>query len=165
MNKEIEEFLELINPQPGYKVLDITTHVDELSQAIAQKLEPFESARLALARYEGEHIEFESKTELKIHDVPNFNTPFRSLPRDNDIVVIRDVFHQHTMKDRILKAIYTTLANTGDVIIMTKKGEATIEEHLEALDACEFRASNSIDIFKDYNLVVAKKMHMWGNGL
>lgn len=29
----------------------------------------------------------------------------------------------------------------------------------------DFRAPNPIDIFEKYDLVMAKKMHMWGNGL
>jgi hypothetical protein len=33
------------------------------------------------------------------------------------------------------------------------------------LEEFEFRAINDIEIFDDYNLVMAKKMHMWGNGL
>lgn len=165
MNKEIEEFLELITPQPGFKVLDVTTHVDDLTQSIADKLEPFVSSRLAIARYEGEHQKILSKTALKIDDISSFSQPFRALPRDNDIVVIRDVLHQHQFAERILKVIYTTLANTGNVIIMTKKGEANTQEQLDMLERAEYRAGNIINIFKEYDLLMAKKMHMWGNGL
>ena len=35
----------------------------------------------------------------------------------------------------------------------------------ELLENNEFRAANFIDIFPNYDLVMAKKMHMWGNGL
>jgi predicted nicotinamide N-methyase len=81
------------------------------------------------------------------------------------VVIIRDVLHQHTMSQRVLKAIYTTLANTGDIIIITKKGMVDVEEQKRMLEENEFRAPNTIDILEGYDLVMAKKMHMWGNGL
>jgi hypothetical protein len=34
------------------------------------------------------------------------------------------------------------------------------------LDKSEFRAANTIsDLIAGYDVIVAKKMHMWGNGL
>ncbi len=160
-----EQFLELIQPQPGFKVLDVTAHADALTEAVIAHLKPFRQHRMALALYPGEHQEFETSEELKIQEVPNYNLPFRALPRDNDIVIIRDVFHKHTQAERILKSIYTTLANTGDIIIVTKSEEANVQEQLDILERLEFRSANSIDILDGYTLVVAKKMHMWGNGL
>jgi len=160
-----KQFLELIQPQPGFKVLDVTAHADELTEAVIEHLKPFTHHRLALALYPGEHKAFEPGDALKIQEIPNYNVPFRALPRDNDIVIIRDVFHKHTQAERILKSIYTTLANTGDIIIVTKTEESDVEAQKAILERLEFRSANSIDILDGYTLVMAKKMHMWGNGL
>jgi len=160
-----KQFLELIQPQPGFKVLDVTAHADELTEAVVEHLKPFSHHRLALALYPGEHKVFETGDALKIQEIPNYNLPFRALPRDNDIVIIRDVFHKHSQAERILKSIYTTLANTGDIIIITKSEEADVEAQKEILERLEFRSANSIDILDGYCLVMAKKMQMWGNGL
>ncbi len=162
---DYRQFLQLIQPQPGFKVLDITAHADDLTAAVAEHLSGFSKHRLSLSLYPGEHQPFEESESLKIHTVASYNAPFRALPRDNDIVMIRDVFHRHAFRERILKGIYTTLANTGDIIILSKKGSADVEELKAMLEATEFRASNSIDILEGYDLVMAKKMHMWGNGL
>jgi len=160
-----KQFLELIQPQPGFKVLDITAHADELTLAVIEHLAPFSNHRMALARYPGDHHDFEASETLKVEEIANYNLPFRALPRDNDIVIIRDVLHKHSQSERILKSIYTTLANTGDVIIVTKSEEADIEAQKALLERLEFRSANSIDILDGYTLVMAKKMHMWGNGL
>lgn len=162
---DYRQFLQLIQPQPGFKVLDITAHADDMTAAVADHLSAFPKNRLALALYPGEHQPFEESESLKIHSIPNYNAPFRALPRDNDIVLIRDVLHRHAFRERILKGIYTTLANTGDIIIVSKKGSADIEAQKAMLEAAEFRAANNIDILEGYDLVMAKKMHMWGNGL
>jgi desulfoferrodoxin (superoxide reductase-like protein) len=130
-----------------------------------EHLKPFRQHRMALALYPGEHKVFEPSDALKIQEIPNYNVPFRALPRDNDIVIIRDVFHKHSQAERILKSIYTTLANTGDIIIITKSEDADVEAQKAILERLEFRSANSIDILDGYCLVMAKKMHMWGNGL
>lgn len=164
MEKAYAEFLELFHPQPGYKVLEATTHADGLTKAIADLMVPY-NGRLSLALFPGEHHAFEVSEHLKSHSVPDLGKPFRSLPRDNDIVILDDLLHRHVHPERILRACYTTLANTGEVIIMAPKGEMDIPRLLEDLEKAEYRAANQIDIFEDQDLVMAKKMHMWGNGL
>jgi hypothetical protein len=165
MQQDYGQFLELIRPQPGYKMLDITSHADALTRAVAQRLLEFEGSRLAIALYPGEHEEFTASKSLKMHSPKDYSAPFKALPRDNDVVMIRDVLSRHAYPERIVKAIYTTLANAGDIIIVNRAGSMDIQEQLELLEACEFRAGNSIDILDGYELVMGKKMHMWGNGL
>jgi len=163
--QDYSQFLELITPQPGFKVLDVTAHADALTEAVKKHLEPFDQHRLSLALYPGEHALFESSEHLKLQEVPDFNLPFRALPRDNDIVILRDIFQHHSQIERIIRSVYTTLANTGDIIIVTKADEADVDAQMALLDKLEFRAPNTIDILDGYTLVMAKKMHMWGNGL
>ena len=38
-------------------------------------------------------------------------------------------------------------------------------ETKEILEDFEFRVANYIDLVEGYDLIMAKKMHMWGNGL
>ena len=165
MMQDYSQFLELITPQPGFKVLDVTAHADALTEAVQRHLAPYPQYRLGLACYPGEHSTFEPDEHLKIQNVPNYNLPFRALPRDNDIVILRDIFQHHTQIERVIRSVYTTLANTGDIIIITKKEEADTDAQMALLDKLEFRAPNTIDILDGYTLVMAKKMHMWGNGL
>ncbi len=164
MKRELKQFLELFLPQPGYKILDVTSHADELTQIIEKRIQPYDG-RLSLAMYPGEHKNWEYSSTIQAHSIDSLSKPFRALARDNDIVVIRDVLNEHEFPDRILKIIYKTLANTGEIIIISKKGRTDIPALLQTLEDFEFRAANSIDIFEEYDLVMAKKMHMWGNGL
>ncbi len=162
--KEYKQFLELFHPQPGYRLLEATTHADALTQLLIDLLEPY-GGRLSLSMFPGEHQHFEVSEHLKPHTVSDFSKPFKAMPRDNDIVILHNVLHRHTFPERILKACYTTLANAGEIIITAPKGEMDIEKMYEDLEKMEYRAANQIDIFEAYDLVMAKKMHMWGNGL
>ena len=80
-------------------------------------------------------------------------------------MVLKDVFHQHENQKGILKIAYATLANAAEIIIMQKRGTMDIEATLNILEEFEFRSQNYIDVLPEYDLVMAKKLHMWGNGL
>ena len=54
---------------------------------------------------------------------------------------------------------------TSYIIILEPKGLMDISNVKEMLYEHEFRAANEIDIIQGYDLIMAKKMHMWGNGL
>jgi hypothetical protein len=163
----MEAFKALFHPQPGYKILDITAHADALTRMLAETLGPV-GGRLSLVTYPGMHepiSEAEGMT-LKRQSVGDFDRPFRALPRDNDIVFIRDVLHRHAQPERILRAIYTTLGNAVEVVIVTRRGEADPQEQLDLLEKVDFRAGNVIDdLIDDSVVVIGKKMHMWGKGL
>ena len=147
---KLDQFLELFNPLPGNHYLQVTTSKDEISSALESLMDKVDG-EFNLVLYNEENL--------------NFSQPFRAIPRDNDIVVIKDVFSQHENKEMLLKLAYLTLANTANVIILEKKGLLDVEITKELLEKFEFRAPNDIDILDGYDLIMAKKMHMWGNGL
>jgi len=146
----LEQFLQLFNPLPGDHYLQISQLRDEISEALENILNKVDGT-LDITLYNNENL--------------NFSQPFRALARSNDIVIFKDTFISHENQKMILKIAYTSLANTADIIIMEKKGVMDIEKIKELLEEFEFRAANDIDVVEGYDLVIAKKMHMWGNGL
>ena len=147
---DLKQFSELFNPLPGNHYMQVTTADDEISDLMRSMLKKVDG-ELDVVLYNDENL--------------NFSQPFRALARSNDIIVFKDTFHSHTNQKAILKIAYTSLANTADIIIMEKKGVMDIEAMKNTLEDCEFRAANDIDIVDGYDLIMAKKMHMWGNGL
>jgi len=146
----LDQFLELFNPLPGNHYLQVCTQEDEISKALEKILDG---------------VGGEFKLILYNENNLNFSQPFRALPRENDSVILQDVLSSHKNPDMLVKIAYTTLANTADIILLEKKENMNIEQMKELLEKHEFRAINDIDILKEYHLVMAKKMHMWGNGL
>ncbi len=146
----LDKFRELFTPLPGNHYLHVSTCKDEIAELFQDMMD----------RVDGElNTAFYNKDNLAL------NQPFRARSRDHDIVVLKDVFSQHENQDMLLKISYLTLANTANIIILEKKGLLNIEQMKEKLEEFEFRAANDIDIVDGYDLVMAKKMHMWGNGL
>ncbi len=162
---DLKQFLELFNPLPGNHYLQVCTSADETTEELYKMMEKVDG-ELSLAIYNAEEPDLDiSFPHAKIQHIKNFKQAFRALPRNNDIVVFKDIFHLHENQKGILKIAYTTLANAANIIIMQKKGTMDIEAIKEILEEFEFRAPNEIDVLEEYDLVIAKKMHMWGNGL
>ena len=162
---DLKQFLQLFNPLPGNHYLQVTTSLDETTTALSDILRAVDG-ELSVALYNENEIDEESSyPNVKTQHIKNFKQPFRGIPRNHDIVIFKDIFHLHENPKMILKIAYTTLANTADIIIMQKKGTMDIEAIKSLLEDFEFRAPNDIDVLPEYDLVMAKKMHMWGNGL
>ena len=156
----LTKFLELFNPYPGNHYMQVTTTPDATSEAISNLMKDI--GEFTLVVYGSAEIELKNTT---IKYVKTLKEPFRAVPRSNDIIILKDIFSSHENQDMLLKLSYSSLANTADIIIMEKKGILDIEKTKLMLEEYEFRASNEIDIVDGYDLIMAKKMHMWGNGL
>ncbi len=160
----LEQFRKLFNPLPGNHYLYVTTEADDIAFLFDEMMQGV-GGKFNLAIYSKSSLYAEKLSSANIQYIQDFKEPFRALPRDHDIVVIKDILHAHQNQKMILKLAYTTLANTANIIIMEKKGVMDIEALKAMLEEHEFRAPNEIDIIEGYDLVMAKKMHMWGNGL
>jgi len=162
---DLTQFLQLFNPLPGNQYLQVTTKPDEITLALDQILSKVDG-ELNLVVYDEDDVDFRAEfPDRKIQHIKSFKQPFRAIPRHHDIVLLKDIFNLHENPKMVLKIAYTTLANTADIIIMEKKGTIDIESVKNMLEEFEFRASNDIDVVDGYDLLMAKKMHMWGNGL
>ena len=157
----MQQFLELFHPLPGNSYLLVTSKmIDKIAAALHDKIAEVDG-NFSIALY-GEGA-FE---DAKIERIDSLTKPFRALPRDNDRVIFYDIFNKHTSPKMLLQLAYRTLANAAEVIIIEPKGSLHSEETYRLLEAMEFRAPNLIeDILEGYDIFVAKKMHMWGNGL
>jgi len=160
---DLKQFLELFNPNPGDRYIQITDKFDETTLALENILNKVDG-ELHLVCY-GESQSLHDNFKTSIQYIKNMQTPFRALPREHNIVVFKNILHLHDNPELLLRIAYTTLANNANIIIMQDKNTMQIEALKELLEKFEFRSANYIDVLPEYDLVVAKKMHMWGNGL
>lgn len=146
----LKKFRELFTPLPGNQYLQISTCRDEITTFFEELMDEVDG-ELKLVLYNDENLKL--------------NQPFRAIPRNHDKVIFKDVFAKHENQDMLIKLAYITLANAANIIIIEKKGILDIKALKTKLESMEFRSPNEIDIIDGYDLVIAKKMHMWGNGL
>ncbi len=85
--------------------------------------------------------------------------------RDFEYIILSDILSYCPNKDKIVKIMYKALENSANIIILEKRSNKNLDEIKELLDKTSFVAINHIDLFEEYNLITAKKLHMWGSGL
>lgn len=161
----MSSFCDLFQPSPQMKILVATSHADALMDEVCTFLEPF-NATVDLSLYPGEHRECSSPLVGKRDTIKDFNSPIRSVTRDYETIILQDVLHLHSLPLKLLQLIYRSLENSAEIIVVQSKDAGDNTEVEALLEKSEFRAANTInDLIEGYDVIVAKKMHMWGNGL
>jgi len=156
---------QLLHPTPNTKIMVVTSHLDGMVETISSFLSPYEGL-IDLSLFPGEHQEYSPESIHKIHVIKDYKSPAGGIPRDYAAVIVQDVLHLHESPLKFLQLIYRTMLNATEIIIIQKNGSMSIAEVEDLLDKSEFRAANTImDLIDGYEVIVAKKMHMWGAGL
>jgi hypothetical protein len=157
--------LDLLHPTPQMKIMTVTSHADGMIEELCVFLQGHNGS-MDLSLFPGEHLAFSSSCIHKIHSIKDYKSPAFGIPRDYAAVIVQDVLHMHESPLKFLQLVYRTLLNATEIIIIQKHGSMNISEIESLLDQSEFRATNTImDLIDGYEVIVAKKMHMWGNGL
>ncbi len=144
MSKELEEFGSLFNLTPSVNIL----HYIEVSNEITQKLESI------VLPFGG-----------KVKTIEN-NPPLNHLRKEAkhhgfDYAIVSCSIVDHDDQNNFMNLISKSLRDSGYMIILEKK-EKTLNSVYELLEKYDYGAVNSINIFEEYNLIMAKKLHMWG---
>jgi hypothetical protein len=156
---------QLLHPTPNTKIMVATSHLDGMIEELFAFLTPFEG-QIDVSLFPGEHDELVHQCLHKVFTIKDYNSPAGGVPRDYAAVIVHDVLHLHQSPQKFLELIYRTMLNATEIIIVQKNGSMDIGEVEALLDKSEFRAINSImDLIKGYEVIVGKKMHMWGAGL
>ncbi len=153
----------LLHPTPHTKIMVVTSHLDTMAEELGDFLAPYEGL-IDVSLFPGEHqslIPFHKTFAIK-----DYKSPAGGVPRDYAAVIVQDVLHLHESPHKFLELIYRTLLNASEIIIVQKNGSMSIDEVESLLDQVEFRAINAIsDLIEGHEVIIGKKMHMWGAGL
>jgi len=147
VTKELELFKELFADYPNIAIL----HVDNSLNLVNDALEEVRSKCEGQIKY----IKFENEPDARL----------RATAREYEYIILGDILSHCPNKDKILKLMYKAIENSGNIIILERKSNNNKDEILSLLDDLGFMASNSIDLFEEFYIFTAKKMHHWGNGL
>lgn len=153
----------LLHPTPHTKIMVVTSHLDSMAEELRDFLAPHEGL-IDVSLFPGDHQDLNPCN--KTFTIKDYHSPAGGVPRDYAAVIVQDVLHLHESPHKFLELIYRTLLNASEIIIVQKNGSIGIAEVEALLDEAEFRAINTItDLIGGYEVIIGKKMHMWGNGL
>lgn len=153
----------LLHPTPHTKIMVVTSHLDSMAEELSHFLAPYEGL-IDVSLFPGDHQSLE--LFHKTFTIKDYRSPAGGVPRDYASIIVQDVLHLHESPQKFLELIYRSLLNACEIIIVQKNGSMGIPEIESLLDQAEFRAINTItDLIIGNEIVVGKKMHMWGRGL
>lgn len=158
----LNQFKELIKFLPQLRMLYVGHYDESMVKFISKQLESV-NGHLDATIYENESKLYEADN-IKYRVLDTLKKPFRSASREYEQLVVFDIFHLIENKDRFLQSIFRALENSGEVALISPK-ESDIHVIKEMMQDNGFVAINDIDIFEDYYLISAKKMHGWSHGL
>ncbi len=147
LEKQLDLFKELFADYPNIAILHVNNSLDIITSTLE---------------------EIKNKNEGNIKYIPFIDEKsarLRPTAREYEYVVLGDILSYCPNKDKILKLMYKAIENSGNIIILEKKSNDNLYELLELIENIGFQAVNNIDLFDEFNLITAKKMHHWDNGL
>lgn len=147
MQNELNLFKGLFQNFENISILHINNGLDFLSPILKEVAEEYNGTVI--------YKKFEDENSARL----------RSKAREYEYIILSDILSHCPNKDIIIKIMYKALENSANIIILEKKSNNNLDEIKKLLDDTSFVAINDIDLFEDYELITAKKLHMWGSGL
>ena len=146
MKKEIEQFYSLFENSPNSVMYHINNGCDDIKNIVGDLIVSFEAK-----------LDYQELNDLA-------QKKFRLTNRNYEYVIVTDCLNSVENIDRFISTLYHSLENSAFIIVLSKKENNDTSFIIELLDKANFRAINDIDIFENYNLIMGKKLHMWGAG-
>ena len=147
MSDKLKLFKELFSPYINISILHIDNSLGLIDKAL-------------------EEIKIQNEGNIKyIPFIDENSAKLRASAREYEYVVLGNILSFCPNQEMILKLMYKSLENSGNIIILEKIENDNRYELLDLLENIGFQAPNCIELFDDVYIFTAKKMHHWDNGL
>jgi uncharacterized protein (DUF2344 family) len=164
-SKKIEQLLSIIPNHPAMRIMHISQSGTQLSDALV---------RLAIEReYEfllnvNSDVFFEEIKDAYPNDLCSVKKikfeqrRYATMAKMYDyIFVTADI--PDALQEQFTKTIHGHIKNAGNIILFLEKNNLKVLDGWRQLfEENYFVATNTIDLFSEYEILISKKMHGWG---
>ena len=164
-SKKIEQLLSIIPNHPAMRIMHISQSGTQLSDALAT---------LAIEReYEfllnvNSDVFYEEIKDAYPHDlcavkkIKFEQRRYATMAKMYDyIFVTADI--PDALQEQFSKTIHGHIKNAGNIILFLEKNNLKVLDGWRQLfEENYFVATNTIDLFEEYEIIISKKMHGWG---
>ena len=165
-NKSITQLLTIIPEHPAMRIMQISDGGEPLyrrlqSFCLAQEYEYLNNV-IDNAFYESIKEESNSEALSFVKKITLEQRVYASMSKQYDFIFVSATIPE-AFENEFAKKIHRYIKNAGNLILFLPKGEGlTLQRWYAHLEEHLFVAINSIDMFENYEILIAKKMHGWG---
>jgi len=143
MNKEQEEFSSLFQLTPSISILGLNIDNQDINTTLTQLLQPYDGILTTIKSNNLKEIRAKAKRS------------------SCDYAILSNSILNCDNKDILMKIVASAIRDSGYIIILEDRSE-DVNFIYELLEEFDFGAISQVDIFKNYYLIIGKKLHMWG---
>ncbi len=163
--EQTDLLMQIVSPHyPNQQILHLTDGGCDLHEALCEltKAREFEYDLRYLGS-EPPKLECRDHPAMRIEPLDLGERRFNRHARlyENIFVTLGDALLEPDI-DETLRKFYRIMKNAGVLVLLLEKGEGLSRSIDARLEESFFVAVNHIDIFDDYDVVNAKKLHGWG---
>jgi len=141
--KSLDFFKSLFSFTPSISILNLNNGTNKITESLNNFVAPYDGTITSL--------DTEVLKELRA-----------KVKRSNyDYAVIHNTILNTEDKNLLMKILTAGIRDAGYIIILEYK-DKTLDDIYNLLEEFDYGAVSLLDIFEDYNLIIAKKLHMWG---
>ena len=165
-SKKIEQLLSIIPDHPALRVMQIAESKTDLSHALSALAEEREyEFLLNLTESESYEEIKESYQESDASTVKLMKFDQRryvTMAKMYDYVFVTATVPEE-LQEQFAKTIHEHIKNAGNIILFLEKNSLKVLDGWQrTLEENYFVATNTIDLFEEYEILISKKMHGWG---
>ena len=165
---KIEQLLQIIQNKPAQRIVHFSDGSEELSDALLELTQNYKSQYHINCVDEIFYKDALIKYEILPHiEVTNFNLkrPRYMIQAIEYDYLIATLDWEKYDKKAFLKKSYPIIKTGGNILIfIEKEGYKMQDEWMDILEELYYVSTSIIDdIFDDYDVIVSKRMHGWGD--
>jgi len=165
--KAIEQLLSIIPNHPAQRIMQISSGGKELTDNILElvKKEDYEFLLTITDEnfYNSIKEKYDNESHCSVKLIKFENRRYVSMAKMYDYIFVTAEVPNESSNE-FSKKIHSHIKNAGNLILFLPKNDLkTLDSWREILTENLFVAINNIDMFKNYEILIAKKMHGWGS--
>jgi len=163
--KKIEQLLSIIPDHPATQIMHITQSDKELSTALETLVTQRDYTLLINVIDDDFYDEIKENYSADACSVKKMKFEQRryaTMAKLFDYVfVTADIPNE--LQNQFAKTIHGHMKNAGNIILFLEKNNLKVlDRWQQVLEENYFVATNTIDMFEEYEILISKKMHGWG---
>ncbi|MEA3456028.1 MAG: hypothetical protein U9R26_05945 [Campylobacterota bacterium] len=164
--ENIDQLLDIINLYPSIRIMQISDGSHLLSKKISQLCEEneyeFQLNCNSDIFYQKSILKYADADHVKVKLINLEQPRYAIQAKMYDYLFVSSTIPD-AQKSSFLKKTYGAIKNAGIIILFVSKGESAQHDlWTQLLEDNNFVATNILDIFSNYDLIISKKMHGWG---